>query len=297
MNTELTILVYISDACNFKCSYCYNRQPRSGNFIDIDILLNFLAQISEKTGRNIKLSLIGGEPSLHPKVSELVTRSFNIKNVCSVDMYTNLSVARCDYAELLSKNVKFSVSWHTETNDTTFVSFLNGLTGINQANIIEIAMMYEFGNSDRWGNVIYTLKEKYKNVIVPWLLYKPSGVFQYSDDDIRNFSSILIKNGFVDVKKHIGHKDIYKFIFDDFSAVYMDDYSGNECTAGVDTLYIHVNGDVYPCQNEFYYGDKPLYNIKDGFDVEKYTTVVCKCPFCRHGNFGVTIGNGEIHDR
>lgn len=40
-------------------------------------------------------------------------------------------------------------------------------------------------------------------------------------------------------------------------------YRGWMCRAGVDYIYVHVDGNVYRCQSYYQYGLAPLYNIVD----------------------------------
>ena len=64
----VVILAYIADICNYNCTYCYNKKPRSGKFLDLDALLDACLAIYQSTHKKIKLELIGGEPTMHPKL-------------------------------------------------------------------------------------------------------------------------------------------------------------------------------------------------------------------------------------
>lgn len=67
-STPLNILAYIVDRCNFNCSYCYNRKPRKSTLADLDGFFRFIEDIrrQQPLDKKINVSLIGGEPTLHP---------------------------------------------------------------------------------------------------------------------------------------------------------------------------------------------------------------------------------------
>jgi MoaA/NifB/PqqE/SkfB family radical SAM enzyme len=87
-------------------------------------------------------------------------------------------------------------------------------------------------------------------------------------------------------------KNIYDAIFEHFSKPYQEEFLGRTCSAGFDTYYIHNDGNVYKCQNDFFYNKNELYNIFENnslFDMEHYSNHICTCKYCRHGNFNVEI--------
>lgn len=70
--------------CNMKCKYCTNgRNDCLSNPIkeitDLDILKKFLQGIHQKYS-NIELFIFGGEPTLHPKINEIINILNNIKH-------------------------------------------------------------------------------------------------------------------------------------------------------------------------------------------------------------------------
>lgn len=82
------IAVFLTLACNLKCSYCINRFEE-GNFnnkhISGDEWVTGLNRIVSRA--DLPVTLQGGEPALHPGFFSIIN---NIKNELSIDILTNL---------------------------------------------------------------------------------------------------------------------------------------------------------------------------------------------------------------
>lgn len=101
--------------CNLNCKYCYNKKPRTGKLLDLDELYKFVTFIKESTGKNIYLELIGGEPTLHPKLCQFCKF---ISPICNkIEVFTNLSANANLYSELIKYNVHIFASWHSSSED------------------------------------------------------------------------------------------------------------------------------------------------------------------------------------
>jgi hypothetical protein len=81
--------VHVCDHCNLNCKGCSNFCPvAEKKFVDLGILERDFKRLSELTDRKCDVSLIGGEPLLHPdiiKIFALVRRHFD----CGAQMVTN----------------------------------------------------------------------------------------------------------------------------------------------------------------------------------------------------------------
>ncbi len=81
--------VHICDHCNLNCKSCTNFCPiAEKKSVDPNILERDFKRLSELTNRKCDLSLIGGEPLLHPnivKIFDLVRKYFD----CDAQMVTN----------------------------------------------------------------------------------------------------------------------------------------------------------------------------------------------------------------
>ena len=284
-------MIHITDKCNMNCSYCYNKFPRDNKDIDMILLLKYIDDVYKKTKRNIDILLIGGEPSLYKNIHEFIIECRKRIFISDIDFFTNFSRG-IDFYKLLIKNkVNLVCSWHNETDDNEFSNKLNSLTNDEKKFIVEIAMMFEHNNIDRWNNVISQVFKKYKNVIQPWILYDRYTTKEYTQIQKKEFIKSLLKLEKISLTD-FKNKNAIDIIFNQYCNKYQESFINQICSAGYDTLYIHNTGDVYKCQNDFFYNLPRLYNINDNnaqFDINFYNPQKCICNYCRHGNLGVTI--------
>jgi hypothetical protein len=87
-------------------------------------------------------------------------------------------------------------------------------------------------------------------------------------------------------------KNAINRIFNQYCDKFQESFLNKTCSAGYDMLYIHNNGDVYKCHNDYAYNLPILYNIIENnskFDMNFYKPYKCICNCCRHENIGVTI--------
>ena len=83
--------ISVTDRCNMRCVYCmpYNNT----NWLDQDTLLSYeqivhIVRIFAKLGIE-KIKITGGEPTVRPKIEELVKSLSNIDGIKSISMTTN----------------------------------------------------------------------------------------------------------------------------------------------------------------------------------------------------------------
>jgi organic radical activating enzyme len=162
------------------CSYCYNKFPRDNKDIDMNLLLKYIDNVYKKTNRDVDILLIGGEPSLYKKVHEFIIQCREKEFIKDIDIFTNFSRDINFYKLLIKNRVNLVCAWHNETDDNNFINKLNSLTNNEKKFIVEIAMMFEHDNMDRWNNIICQILKNYKNVIQPWILYDKYTTKEYT---------------------------------------------------------------------------------------------------------------------
>ena len=129
---DVICLIYFADICNYACDYCYNRKPYSNKFIDVNKLILFLTNLSQNNTKKIAIELIGGEPTLHPKLFYFLD---NIKNISIVDIciFTNFSKSIEYYETLIVKyNARILATWHSTLMDMHNLSFVNKIFNIKK---------------------------------------------------------------------------------------------------------------------------------------------------------------------
>ena len=82
------ISIHIIDSCNLECSYCYSNFYKRGNPWISETQIFKIVDGFRKLGA-IECSLIGGEPLLHPKFSQLVDYITDKGMTCSAPAFCN----------------------------------------------------------------------------------------------------------------------------------------------------------------------------------------------------------------
>ncbi len=110
----------ITDYCNLACFFCSNEgmdlRQRNKNYVDIFLLKRFIKILANRGLK--KISITGGEPSLHPKILDIVNflNQFNFRDLF---FHTNgINLNEVLMGELLKKFTKIAVSIHSMNFDT-----------------------------------------------------------------------------------------------------------------------------------------------------------------------------------
>ncbi|MBN1603767.1 MAG: glycosyltransferase [Chitinispirillaceae bacterium] len=86
------LILFITKRCNFKCSFCFVEQKSS------DMKLEIVNRITNGINTGA-ISITGGEPFLHPKISEIICACLN---KCCVEINTNGFFTKKIYKSILS---------------------------------------------------------------------------------------------------------------------------------------------------------------------------------------------------
>lgn len=293
-NDYINIMVMITDQCNYNCYYCYNNKPRKNICLDLKRVFNIIRTIKEQTHRKIFLELIGGEPCLHEQINMLFDKNiFHV--VDSIALYTNLSLDVLFYQKLIDNNVKIIATWHGLSNDKSNEQFIDKiLTLISNLSIndienkLKIRIMYEIDNIINSINVFTFLNsfDKLKKQIEFSLLSNiKNTIFNYSNEQLNTFNILVNKYRTYLEKYKLTYNDntVEILTYNDIDYNPMPKYSFRfwKCNAGLDSLYIHINGNIYPCETQ-YNIHKKLGNI---YDNKKFIVpskgIICMSNICK----------------
>lgn len=286
------IIAYIIDNCNYNCQYCYNKMPRTFKSLNLDYLYTFISQMSENnlSGKRIGIGLIGGEPSLHPDILKFVNNIYNLDNKIFIEFFTNFSYPIDFYIQLLEKNVSVVASWHSINSDMNNYSFIEKIKSIpfkyytNNQMVIRIMM----GNND-WEyakNAFFELREKYNDYIEISLLTDKSGpMMEYSKEQLREFQELKSTTPYNKELFILEYEDgsIQKFSMQDLFLNPQLNFKFWKCEAGLNNLYIHVDGNIYNCQSYYETNLKPIYNLNDckgEYKKNMFKDCICKSQYC-----------------
>jgi radical SAM protein with 4Fe4S-binding SPASM domain len=73
---ELEYRIVLTEKCNAACEHCFNKKVRNGREMDVDKFVGFIQQ-NRHAVRNKQLKIMGGEPTIHPRFTELVEKTIN----------------------------------------------------------------------------------------------------------------------------------------------------------------------------------------------------------------------------
>ena len=291
--TPLNVLLFIADQCNFACPYCYNRRPRTNKLIDLDLLYKFVEDMSQKTKRRMNISLIGGEPTLHPGMLNFCKSILsNVPSTC-VEILTNFSQPLETYLEHLELGMKIAATWHGKINDKQNLDYCKKM----------LRVPLKFFENDNWDNAeevfrqMCPLFKKWVEIsLVSDLDGKP---YPYTKAQLDRYKELLMKLKYT--------RDFFTLRYRDgtekqvsFNDMYLNplvNFHLWRCNAGLDYIYVHCNGNVYNCQSYYQFNQLPLFNLKDLGDVNLADFLKpCKCNVqsCRFADYQVHREKEEV---
>ena len=109
------VFLHVTTRCNLSCRHCYiNTHQHGSETLPLDVVKNWLTLFSRRTG-NANLILLGGEPTLHPNLADIVKIARKLA-YASITIDTNGYL----FHDILSK---------IEPSDVDYISFsLDGAT-------------------------------------------------------------------------------------------------------------------------------------------------------------------------
>jgi radical SAM protein with 4Fe4S-binding SPASM domain len=79
--------VILTERCNASCPHCFNRDMRGSAEMNADLLLEFMQTNARVFKENARLKLMGGEPTLHPRIREILIQGTKCYRL--VNLFTN----------------------------------------------------------------------------------------------------------------------------------------------------------------------------------------------------------------
>lgn len=290
----INFLIFTIDCCNYNCNYCYNAIPRTGLKLDLDALCQYFNFLLENTDKKLEVEFIGGEPTLHPQLLDLCKKLNN--NRCFMRMYTNMTASLDIYKQFIENDVQLIASWHSTENDSRNKQFIEKLQQLKKhrhyKQQLDIRVMYEIDHTKESLDVFNMLLSSFDSsqIEMSLLVDKHKGLnagselYDYSEKQLEDFHAA------VDVLNSKKCKREYVFEYFDGTReekCFNDLFGKNEysfkryaCDAAMANLYIHFNGDVYPCVDYYTANKVPLFNIcKKNYKLFKHP-ILCELQNC-----------------
>lgn len=227
--------------CNYDCSYCpSNIHDSTSPHTDIEVLKSTINQITN-LNKPIRLSFTGGEPCVHPKFDELVKYA-KFKGVTWISVTTNGTRPYEFYANLPVDQYVFSIhleyDWRRVFNTVESVADQTKIKVIAQImahhDYMDAAM--QLRSRCQLANIPNTIRR------IRWTEgnHNLFDDMRYHPDDlnwIKEQEATVQGNCVIDETQIIHANDIIK--------LHLNQYKGWTCSAGIESLMINWDGEVY----------------------------------------------------
>ncbi len=263
----------ITRRCNEHCVHCYipEEQRRSGAFMPLDDAKNYLDQAKELGVWQI--SITGGEPFLHPQISEIL--EYARKKDFIISILSNLSLLKPHHIPLLKKVIPSQIQVSLYSLNAEVHDSITGLVGSFDKTMAALNMCIE---NDIPVQVNCPIVKQNKNdftQVLDWA--KQYGIkantdfyiMAQTDYSLKNLENTLPKK---DVKKVYStllknDKELRNGIHDSFTKNNNEPLNTEQhiCGAGNNTLFISATGKVSPCATwqSFELGDLKHNSLSD----------------------------------
>ena len=308
-NDFLHVSYAFTNLCNYDCNYCYPSSKAGTNrFPDYDLLIKNMDHLlniykTHFNKKNIRMNLLGGEPTLWPKLGEFVEWC-HTKYSCRVTMSSNGSRSLRWWKEYSKYFDDIQISVHHEYADLKHIKEVLDFI-YSQGDIMTAAQVLI--DPIHWDKCISILDNLGSNPI-PWLV-KSRVVMDLEEKNIReeysenqlDFLKDKVKRlppqEYIDRMKQTGkiqNADRANAVikFDDGTEIQYNTFEvwknqwhkfyGWECNLGVDRVTIQANGDITgSCTAGYIFNTDTKYNILDPNFITKFTPNIIKPLICR----------------
>lgn len=275
-DTTRRIFIMLSNACNLKCSYCYE-EGKHFAFVDTDAIINVLSkEIASSEFQRYVISFHGGEPFLAFRqmkdICEWIWRNFDGKDVV-INTTTNGTIMNTEIKEWLVFNKKrfqiiLSIDGKAETHNANRD---NSFDRIDKEFILSI---YDRPNAkmtvtrDNLPNLYENFRYLYDLGFYPdpviaagveWQLEQDLVVFE---EQMQQLIAFYLDN------KEIKLGSIFNIPIHKYSPLFKTKGSGF-CGTGQTTMAYDVCGNKYPCHTF-------IANLSKPYDEHEIDNIFCK---------------------
>lgn len=262
----------IGKRCNFDCTYCPsaihdNHSPHT----DIKILKSTVDRLSQ-INKPLRLSFTGGEPCVHPKISELL--SYAKQHASWINVTTNGTRKAEWYAKQPLNHIVFSLHFESKGWSRCLKNIIatHGLVDIP----IQVNVMAHHKHMENVKTAVEILENAgVKHVIrrIRWTeKHDQFDDMRYSSEDldwILQKQATSLPNCEIDDNYYLHANDIIK--------EHKNQFKGWQCHVGLESLMINWDGEIHRATCRV---GGSLGNIyKDNFEIPKQP-VICSREWC-----------------
>ena len=259
--------------CNYDCSYCPSAiHDNTSPHTDIEILKKAIDKLST-LGKPIRLSFTGGEPCVHPKFQELVqyarfknihwisvttngTRPFEFYRILPVDQYVFSIHFEYDWMRVIDTIRKLA--------DTTKIKLIGQIMA-HHDHMTHVRIARQILNNESIPSTVRRIRwTEGDHDLFDDMRYHPDDLNWIKEQD-----ATIQGNCIIDDKEVIHSNDVIK--------LHLNKYKGWSCNAGIESLMINWDGEVYRATCRV--GDS-LGNIYQETFIPTEDPVICTRNFC-----------------
>lgn len=245
MTTALKLEWFVTNFCNYKCSYCPSHlrdgQLQAPTVSELEKACNNIAeQAILNDFEYVLLQFNGGEPTASDSLRELLNQELD--RILKFKLVTNASAELEWWKAIKHKIYEIDLTYHLSCNLEHFNAVLELFMEANTPISIRVPMPAE---EDKWNLALQAYKQ-FPNELFPEMimLYKnlSKGSNQFLDYNAKQWD-IYFTNKNID---HSTDDGLIPFGSNEYNKVnHLNDYYGNLCYAGVEQAVITYYGDVF----------------------------------------------------
>jgi MoaA/NifB/PqqE/SkfB family radical SAM enzyme len=231
----------IGKFCNYDCSYCPSSiHDAQAPFLDVEAMMRTVDQLIS-IGKPIRISFTGGEPTAHPRFEDLVNYCKHV-GVSWISVTTNGTRNPSWYLKQRVDQWVFSI--HFEYN---WAKTLHAIKTVKENSIVSM-LIHVMALHDKMPQVkecanilmIHSIPHVIRRIRWTEGDHDLFDDMRYAPDDliwIKEYNATVSPNCIIDDEQHIHANDVIK--------LHLNQYKGWSCNAGIESLMINWDGEVY----------------------------------------------------
>jgi MoaA/NifB/PqqE/SkfB family radical SAM enzyme len=257
--------------CNYDCSYCpsviHDNTSKHAELSTMESVIDSLASI----GRNIRLSLTGGEPSVNPNIEQLIL--YARINGMWLSMTSNGTRTATWYINQPVTQYVFSLHFEYEWERVIHTIIEVGKFRKSYVNVMV--------HHEKVAEAQHAMKQLRKYGIkhvarrIRWVENNDHDIFDDTNYDNEDLEWLLGYTSTIDPNVRVDEIKIYHA--NDIIKLGMNKFKGWECNAGIESLMINWDGDVHRATCRV---GGSLGNIYDGTFLIPSTPIECTRNSC-----------------
>lgn len=269
----------IGKRCNLDCAYCPaeihdNVSPHT----DLDVMINTIYEL-EKIGKPIRLSLTGGEPTVHPKINDILEcsrarlqwLSVTTNGLRSADWYIKQPVNQWVFSLHFDNE-------HSQRAAENIVRYSQLLDMEGMPTLFQVNLMAHHEHMDAVKDAAILLEGHNIPYVARRIRWTKAEERDYFDDmryDPKDLEWILSKTATVKANCVVDNE--FKLHANDIIKHKWNQFEGWSCNAGLESLMINWDGEVYRATCRV--GDS-LGNIYKGTFSQPVSPITCTRKWC-----------------